>query len=264
MEIEQDNKIKISILTPSRSRPSRLKTFILSVFKTSFLPERLEFLNYIDDDDPDIQLYKETEEEIRKISHNKIVFKNFYQKPMSVSRSWNILASNCTGDIMIMGNDDLIYQTQNWDKILIEETRKFKDEIYLMWFDDGVKKHNHANFPIISRKWYETLGYFTPGCFNFGFNDTWLFELGLNVKRAHYIDTVKISHNTFKQDKTLWDSTYARNRTKERGNLYEKDREVWLNTHFDRVRETIKLINVIEKNGTNSPFPKKGKINTLL
>ena len=85
---------------------------------------------------------------------------------MSVSRSWNILASNCTGDILIMGNDDLIYKTQNWDGILVEQTKKFKDGIYLMWFDDGIK-HNHANFPIISRKWYETLGYFTPGCFNF-------------------------------------------------------------------------------------------------
>ena len=59
MEIEQDNKIKISILTPSRSRPSRQKLLFYQCLKL-VLPERLEFLNYIDDDDPDIQLYKET------------------------------------------------------------------------------------------------------------------------------------------------------------------------------------------------------------
>ena len=68
-----------------------------------------------------------------------------------------------------------------------------------MWFD-GVKKHNHANFPIIVEQgtWI-----FYPGCFNFSFNDTWLFELDLMLKESLYW-TVKISHNTFKQDKTLW------------------------------------------------------------
>ena len=143
------------------------------------------------------------------------------------------------------------YKTQNWDMLLLKETQKFEDDIYLMWFDDGVKKKEHANFPIVSRKWYETLGYFTPGCFNFGFNDTWLFEIGLYVKRAHYVDTVKIDHNNFKQDKKYWDSTYARNRTEERGNLYEKDRDIWLNSHYDRIKEALKLINVIE-NANNS------------
>jgi len=54
--------------------------------------------------------------------------------------------------------------------------------------------------------------------------------------------------DNFKQDKKYWDSTYARNRTQARGNLYEKDREIWLNTHYDRIREALKLINVIEDN----------------
>jgi len=251
MEIQETKKNKISILTPSRSRSVRLTSFVKSVFETSDHPERLEFLNYVDNDDPEIHLYKEAEKEVQKLSDNKFVFKNIYEEPMSVSKSWNILASNCTGNILIMGNDDVIYKTQNWDTLLLKETQKFEDDIYLMWFDDGVKKKEHANFPIVSRKWYETLGYFTPGCFNFGFNDTWLFEIGLYVKRAHYVDTVKIDHNNFKQDKKYWDSTYARNRTEERGNLYEKDRDIWLNSHYDRIKEALKLINVIE-NANNS------------
>ena len=246
METHEQIKNKISILTPSRSRPSRLNDFVKSVYEMSKAPENLEFLNYVDNDDPDIDSYKKIEKQITASSECKFLFKNFYESPMSVSKSWNVLASNSSGNVLIMGNDDVIYKTRGWDSILIEETLKFKDDIYLMWFNDGIKKNKHASFPIISRKWYETLGYFTPGCFNFGFNDTWLFEISLIIKRAHYLDNVLIDHMSWKSDKKYWDSTYARNRTQERGNLYNKDKEIWDKTYYERIKEAVKLIHLIE------------------
>ncbi len=63
------------------------------------------------------------------------------------------------GDVIIMGNDDLIYRTPEWDNILIKELSTIKDDIYCAWFDDGINGEKHCAFPIISRKWVETLGY---------------------------------------------------------------------------------------------------------
>ena len=50
-----------------------------------------------------------------------------------------------------------------------------------MWMDDRINRENHCAFPIVSRKWCETLGYFTPGVFHFGYNDTWVFDIAQRV-----------------------------------------------------------------------------------
>lgn len=245
--METQKKIaKISILTPSRARSERLNNFIESIYKNCECPEIVEVLNYIDSDDEEISKYQKYENDFKNKYPKFFNIKNYYLEPLSVSKSWNTLAKNSVGDILIMGNDDVIYTTYSWDKILIEETKKYKDHIYLMWFNDGVKKDTHASFPIVSRVWYNVLGYFTPGCFNFGFNDTWLFQIALYLRRAHYIERVKIEHISFKTDIKYWDSTYARNRSEEKGNLYKLDQKIWDNTHYQRIKESLKLINFIE------------------
>ena len=41
----------IAILTPTRSRPGKLDTFINSIYQTAAKPERVMCWNYIDEDD---------------------------------------------------------------------------------------------------------------------------------------------------------------------------------------------------------------------
>ena len=86
---------------------------------------------------------------------------------MSVSKSWNEIAKLSLGDILIMGNDDQEYQTQYWDTTLEGEVNKYPDDIYCAWFEDKINGSKHCAFPIISRKWYDTVGYFAPIVFNF-------------------------------------------------------------------------------------------------
>ncbi|SVC81926.1 uncharacterized protein METZ01_LOCUS334780, partial [marine metagenome] len=175
-----------------------MNNFIESVYENCECPDTVEMINYIDDDDDEILDYQNYEKNFKNKFPKFLNIKNYYLEALSVSNSWNVLAKNSLGDIFIMGNDDLIYTTYGWDKILKEETKKYRDQIYLMWFNDGIKKNTHASFPIVSRAWYNTLGYFTPGCFNFGRNDAWLFQIALYLRRAHYIENVKIEHISFK------------------------------------------------------------------
>ena len=117
---------------------------------------------------------------------------------------------------------DLIYRTRGWDTNVEEESKKFPDDIYCMWMEDLINGEKHCAFPIVSKKWYTTLGYFTPGVFNFGYNDTWVFDVAKKVGRTHFIPNAVNEHMHFTTGKSGMDDTYNRNRTQERGNLYEK------------------------------------------
>lgn len=222
-----------SILTPSRNRPHRLKTFVDSVLDNAMNTDNIELLIYVDNDDPAIAQYKQ----MQGYRNIHIIF----DKPISISKSWNTMAEQCKGDVMIMGNDDLEYRTPNWDTLLITELQKYPDQIYVAWMEDGINADRHCAFPIISRKWYQTLGYFAPGVFNFGYNDTWIYDIGKRVNRCHYMSHIKAEHMHFSANKSAYDDTYARNRTKERGNLYNKDKIIFEATVDQRQQHADKL-----------------------
>ena len=108
--------MNIAILTPSRQRPGKLDRLIDSVYETASKKNSIRMYNYIDTDDPRMVQYKNNEEQK---THHVI---NVYDKPQSVSKSWNVLAEKAMyeskewgADVLIMGNDDQIYLTKDWD-----------------------------------------------------------------------------------------------------------------------------------------------------
>jgi len=228
---------KPAILTPTRGRPGRLDTFVASVFSTATIP--VFMFNYIDSDDPRIIAYRDYEQ-----CYEKGHIINIYGEPKSVSQSWNDLAKKAIEhgcDPLIMGNDDLVYRTKDWNNILRRKIEPYKDQIYCAWFEDKINGPNHCAFPIVSKKWVDTLGYFTPGIFNFGYNDTWVFDIAKRIDRTVFIPDVVAEHMHFTAGKSAMDETYHHNRTRERGNLYEKDRVIFENTVGDREAAAKKL-----------------------
>ena len=235
-----------SILTPTRNRPNNCERFIKSVYNSTRTRKNVEMLFYVDNDDPAITSYKSLDWHAQKEYEGFKNIKFIYGEPKSVSISWNDLATACIGDVLIMGNDDLVYQTDGWDEKLDQELNIYKDDnIYVAWMNDNINFEKHCAFPIVSRQWYECLGRFTPGCFNFGYNDTWIFDVGKMLDRCHYIPFIKAEHLHFSTGKSEMDDTYARNRTQEKGNLYAKDQILFNKTRNirqddrDRLRELI-------------------------
>jgi len=161
----------ISILTPTRGRPDMARRMMDSA------GEGHEFLFYVDDDDPQ---------------------KDNYDVPHVVGPRarlgvvWNYLARKAKGDYLMMGNDDLIFRSENWAERLQEVLPS--DEIGVACFDDGINQGRHFAFPIITRRWYELVGQFTAEVFTFGFHDTWIFDIANRVARAYYIGDVLVEH----------------------------------------------------------------------
>ena len=221
----------ISILTPTRNRPNNCERFIKSINATCSKHERIELLFYVDNDDPAIEAYKSLaahcDSEYRHFGKIDFIF----GEPMSVSRSWNIIANQAKGYLLIMGNDDLVYRTPEWDSLLIQNLAvKFKnsgDPFWISWVNDGINGARHCAFPIMTREWYDTVGYFAPGVFHFGYNDTWVFDIAKQLDRTYYIPTIMNEHLHFSKGKSEMDDTYAHNRTGPKGNLYAKDKTIF-------------------------------------
>ena len=222
----------ISILTPTRNRPNNCDRFIKSIYETTQYPGTLELLFYVDNDDPAKNIYKEIEE---RWTNDFWRVEFVIGEPISVSKSWNIIAEKSLGDIMIMGNDDLVYKTIRWDTKLLSRLIELNDPYVLTWFEDGINGNRHCAFPVISREWYETLGYFSPGIFNFGYNDTWVYDIAKRVGKLNFMGDILVEHLHFSAGKSNMDDTYARNRSQEKGNLYRKDREIYERTVEDRI-----------------------------
>jgi hypothetical protein len=233
----------ISILTPTRGRPDNCKRFIKSIYETTLHKNTIELFFYVDRDDSALGAYMSLQKHCYEEFNDFLRVEFMFGDPISVCDSWNLMTLQSLGDIIIMGNDDLIYETPSWDVTLHQELLNFPDDIFCAWFNDGINGEKHCAFPIVSRKWANTLGYcFAPrGTFHFGYNDTWTFDLGKRADCLHYIPQVKVSHHHFSNNKANYDETYKRNREDSKGNFYSLDGDIFSKTIDRRIKDVIKL-----------------------
>jgi len=115
----------------------------------------------------------------------------------TISLGWTYAAFTWAADLYRMTNDDEVCLTPGWDERVLEVANEYPDGIFALYVDDGFKGETHCAFPIVSRKWVETLGYFAPPYFEFGYNDTWIMDLAKRVGRLRYIPDVTIEHRHF-------------------------------------------------------------------
>jgi hypothetical protein len=200
----------ISLLCPTRGRPEKALKFCRSVLETARRPQRVEILLYLDADDPRrsqyLQLFRDRQSDFDRLWRCAFVI----GEQMSISNAWNELAKRCRGNLLIMAADDQLYNDRGWDDRLDTETAKYPDEIFCMWFNEGHWQDRLCTFPIVSRKWCQTLGYFTTGLFECLYDDMWIWEIAKRVGRTHYIGDILTEHFHWSYGKGDIDETYAR------------------------------------------------------
>ncbi len=218
-EYVSSNRFSISLLTPTRERVDKCCRYINSIVSTASDPSRIEALFYVDDDDPQLSEYRSKLPQAgKKLGNLQIVSGPF----ITVSREWNVLAELCQGNALAMGNDDIIYCEKGWDDRLEKEAKAFPHNIWCMWFADGITNSElWPTFPIISRRYYEELGYFSPEPIKYGYknnflffyNDTWVGDVSKKAGCQKYISSPQyMKHLHWSTYKKETDSTTHRAR----------------------------------------------------
>lgn len=185
----------ISILLPSRGRPTNLGRLLLSLAETT--DEEWEAVVRLDDDEPHREAYKQAVlGECRFITG----------KRATLSGYWDECAANARGDILMMGADDIVFRTPNWDRIVRNAFPS--DGIALVHGDDlGDRGRSYATHGFVRQEWVRAAGEFVPPIFVSDFADRWLNDIANMIDRRIYVPVI-IEHLHPGFGKAALDDTY--------------------------------------------------------
>jgi hypothetical protein len=94
----------VSLLVPTRGRPDQIASMWASACATASRPNDLELVIYVDDDDPTV---------LPDLGDATII----HGPRIVLSDCWNKCAAAATGDILWLGNDDVLFRTPGWDPV---------------------------------------------------------------------------------------------------------------------------------------------------
>lgn len=142
----------ISLILPSRGRPTQLFNAIWAAIMTCDSPELLEVVVVVDTDDQTMQDWYGPQ-------GSKLVRA---EPGIGMGKLNNLGAEAANGKYLLAMNDDCIIKTKSWDTRIRQEVAKWGDGIGLFWPNDTIFEERLSCFFGLSRKTYELLGEFGP------------------------------------------------------------------------------------------------------
>lgn len=225
------SKNRISLLLPSRERSKKFYRMVSSLIDTCTDHDRIELLILLDSDDKEIELYKKIINDL----NNKIYIKIFIYNTSTHAKRNNYLAHRATGEILFPINDDIIFKSKNWDKIIDYEFSKIIEEPLCLWINSGQKyNYLHCDFPIVNRLWFKRLGYIASEFFNFWYLDTWICDLCFKSKKFLITNKIKIYQFSAHTIKEEVDNTHLKNI---KDDIPSKDFLIWNKTENNRKKD---------------------------
>ena len=189
----------ISLLIPTRDRPSNVRRAVDSVKNTVSQPDLVEILFYVDLDDDTFP--------------TEVLGKNV--RIVRGPRMWlsvlqNILYANAFGEILMYSADDVVYETQAWDEKVRDMINSEKDKLVLVYGNDSATHgENIAIHGFLHRNWIEATGTWVAPGRGVPY-DLWHTDVARKLGRLRYLPDVKFSHVHYRQGQGLaeFDETY--------------------------------------------------------
>ena len=201
----QGMNARISLLLPTRGRAELLRRFLESVLARSERPDLVEVVIYADEDDPSSHGFQVEGLEVRTIVGPRASMGDYNTACFERSR----------GDIVVLGNDDVVIQTRGWDRKLREMHSAMQDRVYLAYPNDLFKGRGLSAFPILSRAACQMLGEPFPRAYRGAFIDYHLLDIFKRLeRRGHprliYLEDVVFEHMHYRSGKGDFDEIYGK------------------------------------------------------
>lgn len=212
---------KISVLVPTRKRVTHLQKMIASFEQTNDGCAELVFR--VDDDDEHTQM---------ALTGQNVLVGPRFNGYSSMHEFFNGMLSFASGDVLMIGNDDMVFKTPGWPTLILNEANKYPDGVFVF----AVRSFNDDHFPfaIVSRKAVDVLGFiWHPGLF---WGDIFLRDVMGAFGRAVKLPNIEVEHEWMGHTP---DATFLEGKQHE---IWERDATYWATAHAPAVSEAIEKL----------------------
>jgi hypothetical protein len=174
---------KVSVLVPTRGRVARLRTLLDSYDATTF-GELSELVFRIDEDD-------EATREFFQFSRHRVIVGPRGKGYGDMPTFFNELARSSMGDVLLCGNDDMVFKTVGWASLILQAANQYPDGL----FNLGVSTFNEDHYPFstVSKHVVDKLGFlWDPRIF---WGDIYLRDVMGCLGRLEKLPGVVIDHD---------------------------------------------------------------------
>lgn len=171
---------------PSRGRPIYLKEMLESFNRTR--SDNTYVVVYLDDDDPTLKEY-----DLSNMENVSFIV----GERMNVAQIHNrIILENHGYDFYMPINDDVIFTSNGWDKILMDTINENGKRWGIAYPDDDTANHryNYPTFGCMSANIVKLLGYFYPPSLKMLNGDVFLLDIGRAIGRLYYCPDSRLKH----------------------------------------------------------------------
>ncbi|MEI8350067.1 MAG: hypothetical protein WCI77_07925 [Candidatus Omnitrophota bacterium] len=229
-----NNDTKLLVICPSRIRPVRLKEMLQSFDATK--SEGTDIVVYVADDDPTIEEYKSLLQ-----GRNLVIGRRRH-----LVEVLNYISCELYPWLAYYGeiNDDHIYRTPGWDKVLINalEARGGgwgiacgTDHINDNWY-----KFRHPSACVISGKMVRTLGFFVLPLLQHMWTDVFLRDISEGIGRLYFCPEVVTEHMHISTGKARNDANYKWVYSPEQMKFGQENYEKWKREHYIQTIDKLK------------------------
>lgn len=228
--------MKIAILVPTRGRMNNRLTLLFSILTTVSDINNVNVYYGVDKDDPTLPLIKKVANAIPCL---KVIEIENNGKFLGLGKLWNILVEESTEEIISMIGDDMVFKTNDWDQMILDEFAKSpSDMIKAVHCNDDCHGAKLAVNLFCHRKYAEVLGRFMREEFKINWVDQWLHQVFSAFGRLVYRGDIMIEHRHWVLGKNMHDETAKRMAVADENKISD---QLWYDLVDERVKD-VKLL----------------------
>lgn len=222
MEIRQKEFIQdrdLLVICPTRQRIGKVKKMLKSYLSTASKEAGLLFC--LDADDPDLDHYRGL--------FNQYSVAYTVNPRMDITQIFNFTFRELPNyKYYSQTNDDFIYETNHWDRLLIDVLNEDLNGTGIVFGNDGIQGENLPTTSIVSGNIVRALGWLQMPRLVHLFGDNVWKTIGSAINRLVYVEDVIIKHAHPIADKEQEDEIFKITNSKEMYQTDGKAFEVWL------------------------------------